>query len=158
MAEALQRIKAVIGVARRLEAEVAPSCKAGLPNDIARAQGESQVAEHLRELLEEPIPFDMLDHTDLHYGLILDEERTVKRGSLSGEVVTVAGVRRDRRPPAALCVGDDGVLVEVRVSDLEGQCGLCSRRLDPNAQKGDPALDCGGDCNGCMAEIENRPL
>lgn len=161
MSEALQRINAVVATARRMEGELAPKCEAGLPNDIARAQGESGSLQLLRELLEEELPFDMIDHADLHYGLVLDEEREIREsapGSLAGLEITVVGVNRHVAPPMVIGHLEGSAPIEVPVSSLLGQCGICGRRLDPNAQPGDPALDCGGDCNGCMAEAEGRDL
>lgn len=50
------RIAAVIAACRRVEKEGGPRVAAGLPNDIARAQGEVQVARYIRDLLEEEPP------------------------------------------------------------------------------------------------------
>jgi hypothetical protein len=161
VSEALQRINAAVARARSLEAELRPQCQAGLPNDIARAQGESGALQLIRELLEEELPFDMIDHADLHYGLILDEEREVGEsapGRLAGLEVTVVGVNRHVAPPVVMCHLEGSPPIEFPVKLLKGQCGICARRLDPNAEKGDPALDCGGHCNGCMAEAEGREL
>ena len=33
-------------------------------------------------------------------------------------------------------------------------CRICGRALDPDASCRSPALDCGGDCAGCMYEME----
>jgi len=55
-AEPVERIAAVIDRCRRLEEDARPRAREGLPNDIARAQGEVEVAKHIRELLEQELP------------------------------------------------------------------------------------------------------
>jgi hypothetical protein len=164
MGEALQRINAVIERCRGFENQARPLANK-IPsgtNDkrVYEARGEQSVAENLRGLLEEELPFDMIDHADLHYGLVLDELRVIGDSAPvgCGLEITIVGVNRHLAPPMVIGHLENGPAIEVPVKYLEGQCGICGRRLDPKAQKGDPALDCGGDCNACVAEAEGREL
>ncbi|WP_217430668.1 hypothetical protein [Duganella vulcania] len=49
----------------------------------------------------------------------------------------------------------NGLVFEINLevgSKMASACGICGRKLD---QKDDPlSLDCGGDCWGCVGEIE----
>jgi hypothetical protein len=54
--EPAERIAAAIDRCRRVEEDARPRTTEGLPNDIARAEGEFQAAQHVRELLEEQLP------------------------------------------------------------------------------------------------------
>lgn len=50
-----------------------------------------------------------------------------------------------RRPTSAMLMVDG-------TETLPMKCGICGRQLD---QPGDPlSIDCGGDCWGCIGEIE----
>lgn len=35
-------------------------------------------------------------------------------------------------------------------------CGMCGRLLDLTAKPPDPAVDCGGDCWGCIESVEAK--
>lgn len=56
MTEPEERIEEAIARCHRLEADAAPLSNEGLPNDIARAQGEVSALVHIRELLEQELP------------------------------------------------------------------------------------------------------
>lgn len=97
----------------------------------------------------------------LDFGLGLDEHRVVEaRPAKYG--ITICGIRRDLTPIHAIGVvaagPNKGEMVVVPVIDLEGHCSVCGRRLNRGAAAHAPDLDCGGDCNACMAEAEGRPL
>lgn len=105
------------------------------------------------------VPIPAFFGGDLHYGLMLDEHRVVEpRDGHGTEDVLTIGVQRNAQPALAVCATTTGAVHRVPIKDLVGQCNICGRRLDPTAGAHDAALDCGGDCNACVAEAEGRPL